>query len=592
MRRLIQRLTPFLRRLDPDPWLDAAARGWRGPVIAACVAIFAGSLSLFTLPPLDRDESRFAQATAQMLETGDLVMIEFQDQPRFKKPVGIHWMQAAAVSLVSSPEAREIWAYRLPSLIGAALAAAAAAWGAAAFFGPRVGLLAGVLLGASGLLSTEASIAKTDAMLCGSITLAMAALGRLYAASRGGPAAGHGARFAFWSGIALSLLIKGPIGPAVVVLAGLALAAFDRKAAWLGRNLRWGWGSLLVAIVVLPWALAITVATDGGFWSTAVGGDLAPKLAGGQEGHGAPPGYHTLLVTFLIFPASLLLPAAAVLAWTRRAEPGVRFALAWLIPTWLLFELLPTKLVHYTLPAYGALAWLMAAALTGPIALKLTRATRIAGAVLSLLGASLFAAIAIAGLRLYGDPSDTFAAGLTVLLYLSAGAAGAWLLLRDQAMRATASAVVLGMLAHGVLAGGLLPRLEPIWMSRETSRLLERAMLDPKSGLAPGPIEIAGYAEPSLVFALGTRTGLEDAAAAATALAQGRPAIVEKNEEAAFRAALAAQKVGVRRVGSVSGLNYSNGDETTLTVYGPLRPPPTPTPAVPASATAPDAPAP
>ena len=119
------------------------------------------------------------------------------------------------------------------------------------------------------------------------------------------------------------------------------------------------------------------------FWTGAVGGDLAPKLAGGHESHGAPPGYHLLALPLLIFPATALLPAAAYTAWLRRAEPGVRFALAWLIPTWIVFEALPTKLVHYPLPAYGALAWLIAAAVTSPPALIWNRWTRGGGVVLS-----------------------------------------------------------------------------------------------------------------------------------------------------------------------------------------------------------------
>ena len=588
MRRMLQSLDPILQRLDPQAWLAAAARGWRGPALAALVAVIAGSFSVFTLPPLDRDESRFAEATAQMLESRDLVMIKFQDQPRFKKPVGIHWLQMAAVSAVSSPEARAIWAYRVPSLLGAALAAAAAAWGAAVFFGAPAGLVAGVLLGASGLLSTEASIAKTDAVLCGATTLAMAALGRLYAASRGGPAAGFWTKTAFWAGIALALLDKGPVGPMVALLAGLALWAADRKADW-ARRIGWGWGLLLVAVVFLPWAVAITVETDGGFWSSALGGDLAPKLTGGSEGHAAPPGYYALLAPFLMFPGTLLLPAAAVLAWKRRADSGVRFALAWLIPTWLMFEFLPTKLVHYTLPAYGALAWLMAAALAGTEPLTMGRASRITGAALSGLAALLFAVVAVIGLKKYGDATDVAAAVLAALLYLAAGAAGAILLLRGQAMRATAAAVVLGVLAHGALVGALLPRLEPLWLSKRAATLLQQAMLDPQSGLAQGPVAVDGYAEPSLVFALGAKTGLDDAPAAAAALAQGRPAIVEKREEPAFRTALAATGSGARAVGSVSGIDYSNGDDMTLTVYAPMRRPAI-RPAAPSSATAPDAP--
>src|SRR5438874_4424253 len=111
--------------------LARVSRGWRGPALAACIAFLAGLPGLIALPPLDRDESRFAQATAQMVETGDYVNIRYQDQPRDKKPVGIHWLQAASVQLTSSVEKREIWAYRLPSLIGAMVAAAACAWGAA-----------------------------------------------------------------------------------------------------------------------------------------------------------------------------------------------------------------------------------------------------------------------------------------------------------------------------------------------------------------------------------------------------------------------------------------------------------------------------
>src|SRR5688572_13539032 len=167
------------------------------------------------MPPLDRDEARFAQATAQMLEQDDYVVIRFQDDPRFKKPVGIHWLQAASVSVLSSPEARQIWAYRIPSLLGAMLAAAACAWGAGAFFSGRAAVLAGAMLGASFLLSTEAFTAKTDAALAGATTLALAALARLYAARNGGPPAGRRVIWVFWGAIAAAMLIKGPVGPMV-----------------------------------------------------------------------------------------------------------------------------------------------------------------------------------------------------------------------------------------------------------------------------------------------------------------------------------------------------------------------------------------
>lgn len=542
--------------------LEELSRGWRAPALAALIAFLAGLPGLIAMPTLDRDEARFAQATAQMVESRDFVVIRFQDAPRFKKPVGIHWLQAASASLLSRPEARQIWAYRIPSLLGVMLAAAACAWGAAAIFSPRVGLAAGALLGGGFLVSTEAFIAKTDAAQLGAITLAMAALGRIHAARNGGPEAGKRTIWVFWGAVAASILIKGPVGAMVVGLTLLTLMAWERRTAWLG-DLKGGWGLVVILAVVGPWAGAVTVATDGEFWSQAIGGDLAPKLVGGHESHGAPPGLHALLAPILAFPMTLLLPAAGVAAWRLRAEPGVRFAIAWLIPTWLVFELLPTKLVHYAMPAYGALAWLAARALAEPVG----RIARWSGA-----GLSVIVGLALAGgiyvlLGTYGDPSDGPAAILTALLLAAAGLVGAILLIRNRPWEAAAAALCLGVLGHGALAAVFAPRLEPLWLSARLERVLSEARLLPRQGVAEAPIAVAGYAEPSAVFALGTATELHGAEEAAEAIAQHRPAVVEAREEAAFRAALAKRRLTVRDVARIDGVNYSKGDEMTLRVY-------------------------
>ncbi|MBO9710622.1 MAG: glycosyltransferase family 39 protein [Caulobacter sp.] len=541
--------------------LDDWSRGWRGPLFAALVALIAGLPGVFAMPPLDRDESRFAQATAQMLETDDLVVIRFQDQPRFKKPVGIHWLQAASVTAFSAPEDRGIWAYRIPSILGAMLAAAACAWGASALLSPRTGLLAGGMLGATLLLSTEAFIAKTDASLCGFTTLAMAALMRLYAAGLDGRKPSRWIKLAFWIGLAMGVLIKGPVGLMVIVLSLTALCLWDRKVGWL-KALGWSWGLILTAAIILPWATMITVATDGAFWSTAVKGDLAPKLAGGQESHGAPFGYYALTSLIALFPMTLLLPAGLAEGWRGRREAGIRFALCWLIPTWLVFEILPTKLAHYTLPTYPALAILMAAALRAPLG----RVPRAIGAGLVLF---VGAALAVGSgylYKTYGDPTDLPAAILTGLLFLATGMAGAVLLMRKTAATAVVAAGVIGMLAHGALVGLLIPRLEPLLIAPRLETALERAGMAPRSG-APGPVAVTGYAEPSMIFLLGTATELTDPAGAAQAIAEGRPAVVEGRQETAFRKALDALGQPPRPVGVVDGLNYSDGDKERLTLY-------------------------
>ena len=541
---------------------DRYIAGWRGPLLAALVALLAGLPALMLLPPLDRDESRYAQATSQMLETGDFVDIRFQDDPRWKKPVGIYWMQAVAVAVTSSVEDRDIAPYRIPSILGAMLAAAACAWAGAAMFGQRAGFLAGAILGASFLLSTEAGIAKTDAMLCGAVTLAMAGLARLYLSSRAGETPLRPHKLMFWLGLGLSILIKGPIGLIVVVPAMIALSVWDRDVSWLKR-LGWGWGLPLVALIVGPWAIAITIATDGGFWTEAIAGDLAPKIAGGDEGHGVPPGLYLLIAPLLFFPATLLLPAALSAGWHRRTEPAIRFLICWLVPAWLIFELTPTKLAHYTLPTFGALALLAAAALTRPVG-KISRYT---GAGLTIAVGALLAVGSVWLLTEYGRSTAQTWATITIVFAILTSLIGAFLMLHRAAMTAVIASIALGVVAHGALAG-TLRQLRPLAIAPQLEKVLLNAGLHPRQGRA-GPVASAGFHEPSLVFLTGRDTELTDAAGAARALAEGRPAIVEARDADAFREAAAQLGVTGRSVGVVNGHNYSKGDDVSLTVYAP-----------------------
>ena len=154
----------------------------------------------------------------------------------------------------------------------------------------------------------------------------------------------------------------------VAGLTALALVAVDRRrggAAWL-RGLRAGWGVPLMLAVVLPWFVAIGLATHGAFFADALGGDLAGKVRGGDDAHGAPPGLHLLLLPLLAFPSSLLVLRALPAAWRDRTAPATRFLLAWIVPSWIVFECVPTKLPHYTLPLYPALFLLAAAWVLDP----------------------------------------------------------------------------------------------------------------------------------------------------------------------------------------------------------------------------------
>jgi 4-amino-4-deoxy-L-arabinose transferase-like glycosyltransferase len=103
--------------------LDRLSTGFRPYVVITALLLACALPGFFALQPLDRDESRFVQATTQMFESKDFIRISFQDEPRNKKPIGIHWLQAVSVGAFGGPDARNIQAFRIPSLLGALLCA-------------------------------------------------------------------------------------------------------------------------------------------------------------------------------------------------------------------------------------------------------------------------------------------------------------------------------------------------------------------------------------------------------------------------------------------------------------------------------------
>ena len=115
-----------------------------------------------TLPSMDRDESRFAQAAKQMVASGDLITPRFQDDLRAKKPIGIYWLQSASAALFGTDD---IAPYRLPSLLAMLLTVAGTYRIARALYKPDRAVLAAALCGGTLLVFAEAHLAKTDSVL-------------------------------------------------------------------------------------------------------------------------------------------------------------------------------------------------------------------------------------------------------------------------------------------------------------------------------------------------------------------------------------------------------------------------------------------
>jgi 4-amino-4-deoxy-L-arabinose transferase-like glycosyltransferase len=558
------RAAAFLDRLPetrrPVPWL-----------VLLCLLLWLPGF--FTIPAGDRDESRFAQASRQMVDSHDYVRIRLGEVERNKKPAGIHWAQAAtvqALEAVGIPARDRIWAYRLPSLVGALIAVLATCLLGRSLVGRRAAFVAAAMLAPCMVLLVETHIAKTDAALLATITIAMGLMGRAYLTPQSftaGQAAG------FWAALGIGVLLKGPIAPMVPLLAGLTLAAMDRPAGspwwrpsapWFGA-LRAGWGIPLMVLFAAPWFVAIGIATEGRFFAEAIGGDMLDKVGSGEEAHWGPPGMYAAIFGITAFPSAWIVLRAIPGSWADRMQAPVRFLLAWAVPTWLVFEAVATKLPHYTLPAFPALMLLGARWAMDPLRQAPPRWLHwLANAALGGVAVGLPLLAGYAVLHVEGRVEPFAVVGL------AAGIGMTWALLRmgrrAQWGRAALAASILAVPLYASVLEGVFPRLQAVWLS---SRLAAQV-----SAVAPGlparDFGVVGHHEPSLQFAMGGDIRLlRDGAAAAAFLAGGPGRIVAVNDrqEAAFRRDAAERGLALRALGTVTGLNYVRGRWVAMSLF-------------------------
>lgn len=570
-------------------------------ILLAAVVLVPG---LSEIPVVDRDEARFVQASRQMLESGTLegwTVPMVGEKYRLNKPPLIYWLQAGSAGLLSAlgDGAATIWMYRLPSLL-AALGTVLITWRMGrSMFGGSTGLLAGAFLAVSPLLAFDAHMARSDQVLLLMTTGAMAVLWHCWRIARDGQRSlPRALTTLLWILVGLGMLAKGPITPMVVLLTALSLAAWTRRWNWLLR-LRPFTGLPIALGMFLPWVLLAGSAVGFDRLAAIAWDEVVVRSASGRESHGAPPGYHLVLMVVLLWPGTLLTGIALGRCW-RRARPvgkaprpfGRRlldllrhpargrgaeaFCLAWLVPSWLIFELAATKLPHYTLPLYPALALLSARAVlagSGALAQTRTAGARIGFVLWFLLGLGIVLLPAtLLGLAWSqgdlaapppGSPRPAGIGGLelsvlglgalfgVVVLVLALHRALRGRLLAAQLLGIPAAAVALGL-----TFGLVLPAAWPFWLTPRIAHHLEAG------GVLDGvtPVAAAGFQEDSLVHATDGRL---------------QPILAEQLDSwlrghpggwvVAPTASLPPELPGTVR-GTVAGFNYSNGTRFELSI--------------------------
>ncbi len=246
-----------------------------------------------------------------------------------------------------------------------------------------------------------------------------------------------------------------------------------------------------------------------------------------------------------------------------------RFCLAWVIPVWLVFELVPTKLPHYILPIFPALSLITARLLINGTrdAWDLSRwgLARFGFVLWVLVSVILGAAVVAFPIYIDGrfDMLTIWPALAAVLMLVLTS----WYAFRNRLFEAAMTAVILAALILAPTLHVIMPNAQGLWLSRSVAKAVERYG-ESVSGFPP-VIAAAGYHEPSLVFLCGTDTKLVNAHQAALHLRQNPNglALISDRKDDLFQKTLANSKESIQVLETIKGFHYTKGKRLTLNLY-------------------------
>jgi 4-amino-4-deoxy-L-arabinose transferase-like glycosyltransferase len=360
----------------------------------------------WSLPLIDRDEPRFAEASREMIERSDYIVPHFNNQLRLDKPPLAYWVQVGSYKIFGEND----FAARFPSAIAAALTALVIfAWGSrlplpardtasqARIGAEKIGWWAAIIFTLSLQAFLHAKAAVADMWLVLFVTLAHWAGSELVGFSEQRPTSNvqrptsnsEGVEapllrptsdpswwWIFYLSLALAFLAKGPIGWTPLLTVG-STVIFARDVQ-LARRFKFVRGLALMIAIVALWGIPALIQTHGEFWQIGIGRHVIGRSLGAMEGHGANSlGIYIALLPFYFvtifwsfFPWSIKLPWLARTLWRGRrtgiSDPGSNrdkndsYLLAGTAIIFVIFSVLKTKLPHYTLPAFPLLTLLLA----------------------------------------------------------------------------------------------------------------------------------------------------------------------------------------------------------------------------------------
>ena len=534
--------------------------------------IFSGQNSI---PPIDRDEARFAQASRQMVQSNDYVNVKFQDEIRAKKPIGIYWLQAFSTKVFGS---EEIGSFRVPSLLSSLISILFVGFLTRLIFPLYQTIVVTLLFSSTITFMGEAHLAKTDATLLCLICIQQYYLLKLILDKKTSFRVKYLFPVIIWFAFSFGVLVKGPLSFAILIPTVILFCCFQ-KSIDLIRELKPIIGIIICALVILPWFFAIEEATQGVFLQKAFNEDFFSKLQSGQEGHGALPGTHLLILSVAIWPVATFLPCLILFCIENKNNIVVQFLISWIVPFWIIIEIIPTKLFHYSLPVLPAIAIL---AIGGMFQFKsnikkiqhtfLKNLIYFSSVLFGLggvvLGIGLF--YTCYKFNIDKDFSITFLTILIILITIVVFSLSLLLIFNFKAINninrkyfynLPLAIIALSAMFNIINFNFILPKLDYLFPSKILANKIE--LINPET------ITSAGYHEPSLVFLLKGNVLLSKPHEAAIFMAEGKKniSLIEKSSLGEFLEATKELNLKIKKVDTVKGYNIAKGRHVEINIF-------------------------
>lgn len=448
----------------------------------------------------DRDEPRFSRATVEMLESGHWLVPTFNGEERLHKPILVYWLMMGPIKLFGA----NAFAARFMSGVGTGITLLFTFLIARRLFNTLAAFWSVVILGTSLMVMAMSSFATADGVLLPGMTAAMAFF--IFACTEGKMKIRYVAGMSISLGLAL--LAKGPVA-LLPVLGMVTILVLARKEASVHP---WPYlGAIMIAIVIgaamfIAWGIPANIATEGRFLQEGLGKHVVGRSAESFEGHGGNfflyLFFYPVIIIAGFFPWSMHLPGALSAAFGKRlaGSLGRSILLGWILPPVIVMTFVATKLPHYVISIWPALAIAVAATIFHNTAQDYTDRDR-----KWLKAGPWFFGPVSGGITLALLIAPWFLPGILIKV---AGILGATIFiamgtLADRSQKkldpATASiTLVLGILCFQIiLIGGLLPGLENIKMPPKIAAAI-------KQNTAPDtPVAAVEFKEPTLMFYTG-----------------------------------------------------------------------------------------